>query len=283
MPRNFPVNLWIDYAAGIEKISISWRLILLWYFKENLKAQITILTKSQINLWLSTLMQLMYFLAQYMFWDGINRVAGSSIENSTSKILVFLVTLAVIDNLYMCLFARGTILLQSLIMQNSLEAILLKPINSFKFLLFHNIDLTCLPLATISLIALAWYHLIISASLLSFLVHSLAIFNGLGILVGISYIYRLSTFWTLGIVSVRYSNPAFKIMVRPWEAFHGNLKVILLTVFPALFITAIPAALTLGSVNSWFIFYGLMANVLVWAIVAHMWTRGLLRYQVKEL
>ncbi|RYE59497.1 MAG: hypothetical protein EOP48_00715 [Sphingobacteriales bacterium] len=253
------------------------------FFNENLRAQITILTKSQINLWLSTLLQLVYFGVQYLFWNGISRVMGPSLATSDRAILAFLVTLAVVDNIYMCVFARGTLLVQSLIQQNSLEAILLKPISSFRFLLVYNIDLTTLPLALLSISGFIWYHLFVSQNILLLFIHTLALVNGIGILVGISYMYRLTTFWTLGLVSVRYSNPAFKIMVRPWDSFKGNLRIVLLTIFPALFITAIPTAITLGVLKAWFLIYGTIANALVWTAVFSLWNRGLRRYQVKEI
>jgi ABC-2 type transport system permease protein len=96
----------------------------------------------------------------------------------------------------------------------------------------------------------------------------------------ISFIYRLSSFWTAAIVQIRNSNPSFKIMVRPLDAFGGPLKLILMTVFPALFITGVPAQILTGQLNSLWLFGAMAASLWLAIVLVWLWKYGLRRYGV---
>jgi ABC-2 type transport system permease protein len=104
---------------------------------------------------------------------------------------------------------------------------------------------------------------------------------GIAVLNAISFIYRLSAFWTAAIVQVRNSNPSFKIMVRPFESFQGKIRFFLLTIFPALFITGIPSEILNGSLSAAWFFGSIFAVLWLYGLLIVIWGCGVRRYMLK--
>ena len=101
------------------------------------------------------------------------------------------------------------------------------------------------------------------------------------ILNGISFLYRLTVFWTAAIVAVRHSNPSFKVMVRPGDSFQGPVRLFLYTALPALFITAVPSEIFWQTKAAGWLVLSAVVCVVVWTTVALMWRAGVRRYSVE--
>jgi ABC-2 type transport system permease protein len=145
-------------------------------------------------------------------------------------------------------------------------------------MIFSRPNWSYLPCVLLSLIAAAVFYAHYGISFGMIVLHGVAVLLGMFVLDAISFIYRLTSFWTSSIVQVRNSNPSFKIMVRPLSAFGGKLRLFLLTIFPALFITGVPSSLlTRALAPFWLAACGIAAGIL-WAYVGVIWTVGSRRY-----
>lgn len=239
------------------------------------------LTKSPSNLWISALVQVFYYLAQFGFWLGVRQTNAGQQFLSDAGLYGFLVTLGVVDNIYLLLFGSGSAMAEQRIATQTLEPLLTRPRSALRMLVWGYPNWSHLPATLVSIVFLVWYYLANDIATATIMIHLIAIALGIAIMNGISFLYRLSTFWTRAITQIRHSNPSYKIIIRPYAAFHGPIKFTLLTIFPALLITALPAELlTNGLPPAWLLYCAFM-TVMVWAAVRWMWQQGLRRYGVK--
>lgn len=235
-------------------------------------------TKSPANLWLSTGLQLFYYAAQALFWLGIRNTAAGRGFMSEPQLFGFLVTLGLVDNLYLCFVGPGSLYASAMITEGNLERHLLWPRSPLGVLIFCRPNLSYLPCVFLSLTAAAAFYLHYHVGPWRIILHLAAVLCGVFVLNAISFIYRLTSFWTSSIVRVRNSNPSFKIMVRPLGAFEGKLKIFLMTLFPALYITAVPAGLLSPEMKPLWLAAGALGAGLLWFYVHLIWTAGVRRY-----
>lgn len=250
-------------------------------FKAHCRANWSVVKKSPINLWMTFLIQLSYYFAQILFWYGVVSMSHNDIFVEQNFLYGFIITLAVVDNLYLFLVGQGSIFAQNLIVQQNLEFYLFKPRHAIFMLVFSHVNFTHIIGVVISIVALMWYYMSFSIDIVTVIFHLLSILIGVFVLNGISFLYRLTSFWTSAIVSVRNSNPSFKVMVRPLEAFQGKIRFFLLTFFPALFITGVPAEILVGRLGPVWFFYAALVLVFIWSSVLWVWQSGIKRYQLK--
>lgn len=236
------------------------------------------LTKSPSNLWIATAIQFFYYAAQLLFWLGVKNSAAGGSFISDERLHGFLVTLCLVDNLYCCFFGPGSAHAAASITEGALEPYLLWPRSPLGVMVFSRPNWSFLPCVVVSAAAAAAYYVVYGVEARYIALHLAAVLCGVLVLDAISFIYRLSSFWTASIIQVRNSNPSFKIMVRPLAAFNGKLRIFLLTIFPALFITGVPADLLSGSLAPLWLGAGVLAAGLLWAYVSLMWSAGVKRY-----
>lgn len=253
-----------------------WILLL----KQLYRASFLSATKSVVNLWLSSFMQIFFYIAQYLFWMGIGE--HQSILKG-DKLLGFFVTMALVDNVYLMLFGPGSILAQQLILGRRLEQVLLIPRSPLVLLTLSRPNLAFAPCCALSLGFFAVYLTKVQPSFTVVITFLLASMMGVIILNLISFIYRLSSFWTAAIVQIRNSNPSFKIMVRPLEAFSGKLRFCLMTLFPALFITGVPSKILTDDFGKLWLLYGFGATLWLSVVLLWLWRMGLRRYGVTAI
>lgn len=243
------------------------------------RASFLTLTKSRSNLWLSSWMQIFFYIAQFLFWTGLqghqNLLTGIDLYG-------FFVTMALIDNAYLAFFGPGSLLAQELILSRKLEQLILYPRSALMLLMFMRPNLHFLPCFVLSVAAFIVYVVMADVSFLTIGVFLLAALFGILTLNLISFLYRFTSFWTASIVQIRNANPSFKIMVRPLDAFYGPLRMILLTLFPALFITGVPAKMLAGEYSAYWLLWGSVAVCWLWLLVCLMWKRGLRRYGIRS-
>lgn len=236
------------------------------------------LTKSPSNVWISTAIQLFYYAAQLLFWLGVKDSAAGGRFISNADLHGFLITLGLVDNLYLCFLGPGSARAAASITEGALEPYLLWPRSPLAVMIFSRPNWSFLPCVLLSAAAAAVYYWTYGVGAGFIALHLAGVVCGVFVLNAISFIYRLTSFWTASIVQVRNSNPSFKIMVRPLGAFSGKLRLFLLTVFPALFITGVPAELLTGARAPLWLAAGVAAAGLLWAYVNLMWTVGVRRY-----
>jgi ABC-2 type transport system permease protein len=238
-------------------------------------------TKSPINFWISSLVQITFYIAQILFWVGIRSTSAGKHFMNDRDLLGFLLTLCAVDNLYLFLLGPGSVQLMNRILKQNLDSLLMWPRSTLGVLVFFKPNFNFLPMAALSLVLMSAYHLYHQTALSLILLHSISIVIGIFILNAISFIYRLSAFWTRSIVDIRNSNPSFKIIVRPFDSFSGMAKLFLLTVFPALFITGVPSKILKSNFAFVWLFGSIGAATLLWLYVAILWQHGLKRYGKK--
>lgn len=246
--------------------------------QEFYKAAYVVMTKSRSNLWLSCLMQMFFYIAQFLFWEGIGT---HQTLLSSKQVFGFFITMAIVDNAYLVFFGPGSILAQQLILGRGLEQILTLPRHPLFILTFAKPNLAFLPCLALSVLGAACYFYFFDASIFQIVIWIFSCILGIAVLNAISFIYRLSAFWTAAIVQVRNSNPSFKIMVRPFEAFHGKIRFVLLTIFPALFITGIPSEILNGTLPVLWFFGSIFAVLWLYGLLFLVWNYGVRRYMLK--
>jgi ABC-2 type transport system permease protein len=165
-----------------------------------------------------------------------------------------------------------------LITENALERHLLWPRAPLGVLAFCRPNLSYVPCVVLASAAAGAYYVHYHIGFWRIGLHLAAVLCGVFVLDAISFIYRLTSFWTTSIVRVRNSNPSFKIMVRPLGAFQGKLTILLLTLFPALYITAVPASLLSPEARPYWLAAGFLAAGLLWLYAHRVWTVGVRRY-----
>jgi len=256
-----------------KKIEDHLRLLKVFY-----RASFRTASKSPLNLWIATFIQLFYYVAQIAFWVGVRSTPGGAQFISDSELIGFLLTVAVVDNAYLFALGAGSIHLAQRIQQLSLEPLLLMPRSTLGILLFSRPSFSYLPCLVWSVCALVAYHITAGTDFYIVVVHFIATLSGIFVLTGISYLHRLTVFWTDSIVNIRNSNPSFKILVRPPASFRGPVRFALMTIFPALFITGVPFEILSGSRSSVWMVGVLAAALLLWLYVGRVWKIGVKRY-----
>lgn len=240
------------------------------------KLQLSQALKSPINFWTATLVQTAYYAAQIFFWVGIRSTNAGAQWMTESQLVSFLVTVCLVDNLYLFLFGRGSMILMQKVRTLTLDNLLLWPRSKLGTLLWISPNWTYLPCVVLSLIAFVWLHT--NSTLALAATHLAACIIGLLIMNGISFLFRMTTFWSSGVTLIRHANPSYKIMVRPFDAFETKMRIFLLTLFPALFITGVPAQIADGRLDNRWLVAGLLASVALWAVVCMVWRLGVSRY-----
>lgn len=254
---------------------------LFYIFINSLKMNFSFLMKSKSNFYFMFFAQIFYYVAQIIFWTGIYNVSNIDFIKDPIKIFGFLVTLTFVDNFYLAFFGSGSINMQNSIFSLSLEPHLSRPLHPLIYFVFFRPNLGYFSGCIISLILLISYYFYFSILVIDIFYHIISMIIGIFILNGISFIYRLSCFWTNSIVLIKNSNPSFKIMVRPLNSFQGKLKFFLLFIFPALFITGIPASIVNNEIMKYWIIIGFFMNIWIWFLVYTLWLFGVKRYQIK--
>jgi ABC-2 type transport system permease protein len=236
------------------------------------------LLKSPLNIWLSTAMQFFYYVVQGLFWFGIASTEAGRKFITQKDLMCFLVTLAFVDNLYLFLLGGGSFKLMGLVSSNNLDPYLLWPRNPLLILTFSSPGVSFLPSLLISIVLLAVFYIHYHVPAIYILIHLASCIAGALILNGISFIHKMSVFWTNTVVNIKNSNPSFKIIVRPPQAFGYKLRFFLMFIFPALSIVGVPFEILSGSKSlMWFVF-SLCATLMIWIYVFFMWKKGVTRY-----
>jgi ABC-2 type transport system permease protein len=234
--------------------------------------------KSRSNAILSSLMQIFYYVAQYFFWLGVQNTAGGRSFIAHEYLLGFLVTIALVDNAYLFFFGKGSLIAADAIQSGNLEPYLLRPRHPLIQFVVDQPNWAFAPAFVVSII----FGIIIlpglNLSATQLVIYLLSVVFGISILNAISFLFRLTPFWTTSIIQVRNANPSFKILVRPFDSFQGKIKLVLLTIFPALFITGVPSEILAGSKGWIWLLYALFAVLLLSTYVYAMWNFGVRRY-----
>ena len=193
----------------------------------------------------------------------------------------FLVTLALVDNLYMMLLAGGSYELMERVNNQNLEPYLFYPRRPLMMFALTHVDPSHILGVLLSAVCLVVYYVNFAVPLPVIAAHLAAIFVGIFVLNGISFLYRLTTFWSNAIVSIRSSNPSFKVMIRPMDSFGGGFRLALLTIFPALFITGVPAKIAVEELPSAWLLLAIAAALGLWLAATLVWRVGVRRYLTK--
>ncbi|WP_161998264.1 ABC-2 family transporter protein [Silvanigrella paludirubra] len=249
-------------------------------FLNSLKLNISFLMKSKSNFYFMFFLQIFYYVVQVIFWSGIFNISNSDFIKEPIKIYGFLVTLAFIDNFYLTFFGSGSLNMQNEIFKLSLDNYLIKPIHPLIYFIFFKPNLGYFPGFILSIIFLISYYYYFNINLFQIFIHILSMLTGVFILNAISFIYRISCFWTNCLVMIKNSNPSFKIMVRPLESFEGKLRLFLLFVFPALFITGVPSSILYNDIMKYWLLIGFIMNIWIWILVYFLWKKGVKRYLI---
>lgn len=242
------------------------------------QVQLSMALKSPVNLWTSTLIQIVYYFAQWLFWLGIRSTDAGLKWLSQKELIAFLVTVALVDNVYLFLIGRGSMVLLQRIQSRTLEGFLLWPRSTLGTLVWVSPNWTYFPCVVLSLLAFFAYHIWQNSSLGLIAMHFAASMIGVFIMNGISFLFRMTGFWSLAFARIRHANPSYKIMVRPYNAFDPMVRLALLVVFPALFITGVPAEIASGRFGLIWLLAAIGALALLWIQVWFMWRKGLGRY-----
>lgn len=235
-------------------------------------------TKNPKSVWFSSAMQGFYYVAQFAFWLGIRSQPAGQALASQEQMISFLVTLSLVDNTYLFLLGPGSLRAADKIMRLELDALLLQPRHPLRVLAFLSPNFNFLPLAVLSWVIFIVYgvtaHVPWNVQVVSFLASLLGVFT----LNSISFLFRLTSFWTRSIIQVRNANPSFKIMVRPYDSFSGAIRLVFLTAFPALFLTGVPAQILAGKFGPIWLLGAAAAAVASWFYVEKMWFIGVRTY-----
>jgi ABC-2 type transport system permease protein len=242
------------------------------------KASWTITLKSPLNVWIANLLRLVYYGAMFLFWFGVRSTEAGAEFMSQSEVYGFLITVGVVENAFLCFVGRGSLDLMHKISTLTLEPVLLWPRNAIACFALLRPNLIYLPIFVLFVIIQAVYYAMVRPDPQVIVIHLVAVTCGIFVLSGISFVYRLTAFWTDSIVRVRHSNPSFKILIRPASAFQGALRLVLMTIFPALFITGVPYELLVQEQPGTVVLLSILAALTVWGYVLLIWRIGVRRY-----
>jgi ABC-2 type transport system permease protein len=242
------------------------------------RASLLVYTKNPRAVWFSSAMQGFYYVAQFAFWLGIRSQPAGQALASEEQMLSFLITLSLVDNTYLFFLGPGSLRASDKIIRLELDSVLLQPRDALRMLAFLSPNFNFLPIAILSWVIFIVYgvtaHVPWDVQVVSFLASLIGVF----ILNSISFLFRLTSFWTRSIIQVRNANPSFKIMVRPYDSFSGAIRLVLLTVFPALFLTGVPAQILAGKFGFVWVFGAVAAAAASWFYVEKMWSAGVRSY-----
>lgn len=260
-------------AKGMARLQDLWSLTCAYY-----RASLLVYTKNPRAVWFSSAMQGFYYVAQFAFWIGIRSQPAGKALASDEQMISFLVTLSLVDNTYLFLLGPGSLRAADKILRFELDALLLQPRHALRMLAFLSPNFNFLPIAVLSWVIFIVYglsaHVPWDVQVVSFLASLLGVF----ILNSISFLFRLTSFWTRSIIQVRNANPSFKIMVRPYDSFSGAIRLVFLTAFPALFLTGVPAQILAGKFGPLWLLGAAAAAASSWFYVEKMWSIGVRTY-----
>ncbi|WP_387491605.1 ABC-2 family transporter protein [Photorhabdus sp. RM96S] len=224
--------------------------------------------KSPLNLWLSAFVNFSYYIAQAFFWYAILNSQSSGYILSDGFIIIFFTTVCLVDNLYLFLFGRGSLLLVKKVKSLKLEPHLTLPINTQFLYVTTNIAFEHFLLSFLSLVLFFTVHIYFGTNILLVFLHFIMVLEGVLILTSITWIIRTTIFWTTSLVSIKNSNPCFKVLVRPEQSFHGVVRFILMFILPCLFITGVPASVVSGIMSmKWFFIQTLVTLILILILI----------------
>lgn len=253
------------------------RLMRLFY-----SVQLSQALKSPINFWTASLVQVAYYAAQFIFWIGIRSTNAGANWMSEADVYSFLITLSLVDNLYLFLVGRGSMIMMQKVTAQKLDSLLLWPRSTLGTLFWISPNWTYFPCAVLSVVAFFVLHFYAGSSAGVIVLHFLSCLIGVVVMNGISYLFRLTSFWSAGVTVLRNANPSYKIMVRPYDAFDTKVRLFLLTAFPALFITGVPSQIASGQFGFEWLAAGIMMSAVLWLFVAYVWRKGVVRYSVRN-
>ncbi|MCC8375484.1 ABC-2 family transporter protein, partial [Photorhabdus bodei] len=177
-------------------------------------------------------------------------------------------TVCLVDNLYLFLFGRGSLLLVKKVKSLKLEPHLTLPINTEFLYVTTNIAFEHFLLSFLSLVLFFTVHIYFGTNILLVFLHFIMVLEGVLILTSITWIIRTTIFWTTSLVSIKNSNPCFKVLVRPEQSFHGVVRFILMFILPCLFITGVPASVVSGIMSmKWFFIQTLVTLILILILI----------------
>lgn len=242
------------------------------------RASWLVTVKSPTNLWLSNILRVVYYAAMFLFWYGVRSTRAGAEFMSRGEVYGFLITVGVVENLVLCFIGRGSLDLAARVSRQTLEPVLALPRGTLACFVLLRPNPIYFPILGLFVVAQVFYYAYGDFSPRFVVAHVVTVLCGALVLSGITFIYRLTSFWTDSIVRVKHSNPSFKILIRPASAFQGKLRFILLTLFPALFITGIPYELLMGERSLVWILLCTLAMTVVWGYVLLLWRFGVQRY-----
>ncbi len=234
--------------------------------------------KSPLNFWLSAFVNFSYYIAQAFFWYAILNSQSSGYILSDDFIIIFFTTVCLVDNFYLFLFGKGSLLLVKKVKSLKLEPHLTLPINTQFLYVATNIAFEHFLLSFLSLALFFTVHIYLGTNILLVFLHFIMALEGVLILTSITWIIRTTIFWTNSLVSIKNSNPCFKVLVRPEQSFHGVVRFILMFILPCLFITGVPASVASGIMSmKWFFIQTLVTLILIF-IAKLVFDIGVKRY-----
>ncbi|WP_228865834.1 ABC-2 family transporter protein [Xenorhabdus sp. PB30.3] len=220
--------------------------------------------KSPFNFWMAAFINFNFYVAQGFFWYAILGSKSSDYILSNDFVLIFFTTVCLVDNFYLFLFGRGSFLLTNKVKSLRLDPHLILPINTQFLYVATGIAFEHFLLSFSSLILFFAVHIYLNTDVLYMFLHLIMVFEGVLVLTAITWIIRTSIFWTSALVSIKYSNPCFKVLVRPEQSFHGLIRIILMFVLPCLFITGVPASVANGIMSvKWFFIQSAITLILI--------------------
>ncbi|WP_236637420.1 ABC-2 family transporter protein [Photorhabdus australis] len=117
-----------------------------------------------------------------------------------------------VDNFYLFLFGRGSFLLVKKVKSLKLEPHLTLPINTQFLYVTTNIAFEHCLLSFLSLVLFFTVHIYFGTNILLVFLHFIMALEGVLILTSITWIIRTTIFWTASLVSIKNSNPCFKVL-----------------------------------------------------------------------
>ncbi|WP_086956497.1 ABC-2 family transporter protein [Xenorhabdus innexi] len=220
--------------------------------------------KSPFNFWMAAFINFNFYVAQGFFWYAILGTQSVDYMLSRDFILIFFTTVCLVDNFYLFLFGRGSFLLTNKVKSLKLDPHLILPINTQFLYIATGIAFEHFLLSFLSLILFFAVHIYLETEAIYIILHLVMVFEGILVLTAITWIIRTTIFWTSALVSIKYSNPCFKVLVRPEQSFHGLIRIILMFVLPCLFITGVPASVANGIMSiKWFFIQTVVTLILI--------------------
>jgi ABC-2 type transport system permease protein len=249
-------------------------------YKIGLKISLSKAKKSPANFWLSATINFVYYLAQATSWLVLNSHDSFQGFMSESYILIFFITVSMVDNLYLLFFGQSSIQLQNRVKNLSLDTHLLLPVNLPIYYILTTISLEHIILTVISFIAFIAVHCYLQTQTqtLIILLHLILILQGSVVLASISWLYRCTVFWSNTLVNVRNSNPSFKVLIRPFESFQGAARIFFMVIIPCLFITGVPAYIVGSHIDYLLIFCQTLVTFSLILICNWVFNIGIKRY-----